>query len=98
MTLIANQTRDTVFMKILVKLCYPNWALEAFIIANAERSVLIISDFIIHLLMGSVEFLSECIHARTYENKCRHVCTHAHFLMRNCINFNSRLGTKLVCK
>ncbi|KAH1227720.1 putative white-brown complex 30 [Glycine max] len=37
MTLIANQTRDTVFMKILVKLCYPNWALEAFIIANAER-------------------------------------------------------------
>ncbi|XP_027363099.1 putative white-brown complex homolog protein 30 [Abrus precatorius] len=37
MTLIANQTRDTLFMKILVKLCYPNWALEAFIIANAER-------------------------------------------------------------
>ncbi|KAK7392479.1 hypothetical protein VNO78_20918 [Psophocarpus tetragonolobus] len=37
MTLIANQKRDTLFMKILVKLCYPNWALEAFIIANAER-------------------------------------------------------------
>ncbi|KAK7279333.1 hypothetical protein RJT34_24382 [Clitoria ternatea] len=37
MTLIANQTRDTLFMKILMKLCYPNWALEAFIIANAER-------------------------------------------------------------
>ncbi|WJX11711.1 ABC transporter G member 28 [Trifolium repens] len=37
MTLIANQTRDTLFMKILIKLCYPNWALEAFIIANAER-------------------------------------------------------------
>ncbi|KAK7345545.1 hypothetical protein VNO77_16150 [Canavalia gladiata] len=37
MTLIANQRRDTVPMKILVKLCYPNWALEAFIIANAER-------------------------------------------------------------
>nr|KYP66999.1 Putative white-brown complex isogeny protein 30 [Cajanus cajan] len=37
MTLIANQTQDTLFMKILVKLCYPNWALEAFIIANAER-------------------------------------------------------------
>ncbi|XP_027936130.1 putative white-brown complex homolog protein 30 [Vigna unguiculata] len=37
MTLIANQKKDTLFMKILVKLCYPNWALEAFIIANAER-------------------------------------------------------------
>ncbi|CAJ1968623.1 unnamed protein product [Sphenostylis stenocarpa] len=37
MTLIANQKKDTVFMKILIKLCYPNWALEAFIIANAER-------------------------------------------------------------
>ncbi|TKY52970.1 putative white-brown complex-like protein 30 [Spatholobus suberectus] len=37
MTLMANQTKDTLFMKILVKLCYPNWALEAFIIANAER-------------------------------------------------------------
>ncbi|XP_061368742.1 putative white-brown complex homolog protein 30 [Gastrolobium bilobum] len=37
MTLIANQKRDTTLMKILVKLCYPNWALEAFIIANAER-------------------------------------------------------------
>ncbi|KAL2323214.1 hypothetical protein Fmac_027593 [Flemingia macrophylla] len=37
MTLIANQTKDTLFMRILIKLCYPNWALEAFIIANAER-------------------------------------------------------------
>ncbi|XP_057426553.1 putative white-brown complex homolog protein 30 isoform X2 [Lotus japonicus] len=37
MTLIANQKRDTTLMKILVKLCYPNWALEAFITANAER-------------------------------------------------------------
>ncbi|XP_019444322.1 PREDICTED: putative white-brown complex homolog protein 30 [Lupinus angustifolius] len=37
MTLIASQNRDTPFMKILVKLCYPKWALEAFIIANAER-------------------------------------------------------------
>jgi hypothetical protein len=40
MTLIANQNRDTAFMKILVQLCYPKWALEAFIIANAERFVL----------------------------------------------------------
>ncbi|XP_058749265.1 putative white-brown complex homolog protein 30 [Vicia villosa] len=37
MTLISNQTRDTAFMKILVQFCYPKWALEAFIIANAER-------------------------------------------------------------
>ena len=37
MTLIANQPRDTALMKILVQLCYPKWALEAFIIANAER-------------------------------------------------------------
>ncbi|KAJ1418972.1 P-loop containing nucleoside triphosphate hydrolase [Sesbania bispinosa] len=37
MTLIANQNRGTTFMKILVQLCYPKWALEAFIIANAER-------------------------------------------------------------
>jgi len=39
MTLIAKQNRDTIFMKILVQLCYPKWALEAFIIANAERYV-----------------------------------------------------------
>ncbi|GAU20307.1 hypothetical protein TSUD_337880 [Trifolium subterraneum] len=37
MTLIAKQNRDSAFMKILVQLCYPKWALEAFIIANAER-------------------------------------------------------------
>ncbi|CAI8602459.1 unnamed protein product [Vicia faba] len=37
MTLISNQKRDTLSMKILIKMCYPNWALEAFIIANAER-------------------------------------------------------------
>ncbi|KAK7285030.1 hypothetical protein RJT34_19787 [Clitoria ternatea] len=37
MTLIAKQEKDTKFMKILVQFCYPKWALEAFIIANAER-------------------------------------------------------------
>ncbi|XP_028775186.1 putative white-brown complex homolog protein 30 [Neltuma alba] len=37
MSLIANQPRDTTLMKILVQLCYPKWALEAFVIANAER-------------------------------------------------------------
>lgn len=53
MTLIANQKKDTLFMKILVKLCYPNWALEAFIIANAERSVSI-SEFIFPFLIWSL--------------------------------------------
>ncbi|XP_057745740.1 putative white-brown complex homolog protein 30 [Arachis stenosperma] len=37
MTLIASQKRDTTLMKILAKLCYPNYALEAFVVANAER-------------------------------------------------------------
>ncbi|RZC19289.1 ABC transporter G family member 28 [Glycine soja] len=37
MTLIANQKRDIVFMKVLIKLSYPDWAFEAFIIANVER-------------------------------------------------------------
>jgi len=58
-------------MKILVKLCYPNYALEAFIIANAERSVLI-SEFMFPFL---IDLLSECIHAYTYDNKCRYVHT-----------------------
>nr|POE85313.1 abc transporter g family member 28 [Quercus suber] len=37
LTLIATQPKDSEFMKILTNLCYPKWALEAFIIANAER-------------------------------------------------------------
>ncbi|MED6207119.1 putative white-brown complex protein 30 [Stylosanthes scabra] len=37
MTLIASQKRDTTLMKILAKMCYPNYALEAFVVANAER-------------------------------------------------------------
>ncbi|XP_075670931.1 ABC transporter G family member 24-like isoform X1 [Castanea sativa] len=37
LTLIATQPRDSEFMKILTNLCYPQWALEGFIIANAER-------------------------------------------------------------
>ena len=37
MSLIANQPRDTLVMKILGQLCYPKWAQEAFVIANAER-------------------------------------------------------------
>ncbi|KAK7848607.1 abc transporter g family member 28 [Quercus suber] len=36
LTLIATQPKDSEFMKILTNLCYPKWALEGFIIANAE--------------------------------------------------------------
>ncbi|KAL6955947.1 ABC transporter G member 28 [Sarracenia purpurea var. burkii] len=37
LTLIATQTGDSHFLKNLANLCYPKWALEAFVIANAER-------------------------------------------------------------
>ncbi|KAL6290698.1 hypothetical protein ACE6H2_008208 [Prunus campanulata] len=37
MTLIATRPQDSEFLKILAKFCYPRWALEAFVIANAER-------------------------------------------------------------
>ncbi|MED6107013.1 hypothetical protein PIB30_010153 [Stylosanthes scabra] len=37
MTLVATQTKDSTFLKNVSKLCYPKWALEAFVIANAER-------------------------------------------------------------
>ncbi|GMY09255.1 ABC transporter G family member 24-like isoform X1 [Fagus crenata] len=37
LTLIATQPKDSEFMKIFANLCYPKWALEAFIISNAER-------------------------------------------------------------
>ena len=37
MTLIATRPQDSEFLKILGKFCYPRWALEAFVIANAER-------------------------------------------------------------
>ncbi|KAG7998511.1 hypothetical protein I3843_01G262500 [Carya illinoinensis] len=37
LTLIATQPKDSEFMKILANLCYPKWALEAFVTANAER-------------------------------------------------------------
>nr|KYP60113.1 ABC transporter G family member 28 [Cajanus cajan] len=36
-TLIATQPKDGKFMKDIANLCYSRWALEAFIIANAER-------------------------------------------------------------
>ncbi|KAL2525868.1 ABC transporter G family member 24 [Abeliophyllum distichum] len=37
LTLIATQKNATKYVKILGNLCYPKWALEAFVIANAER-------------------------------------------------------------
>ncbi|KAL2326008.1 hypothetical protein Fmac_025066 [Flemingia macrophylla] len=37
LTLIATQPKDSKFMKNIANLCYSRWALEAFIIANAER-------------------------------------------------------------
>ncbi|XP_059628328.1 ABC transporter G family member 28-like [Cornus florida] len=37
LTLIATQTKSSKFLKNLANLCYTKWALEAFVIANAER-------------------------------------------------------------
>ncbi|CAI9759755.1 unnamed protein product [Fraxinus pennsylvanica] len=37
LTLIATQMNATEYVKIIGNLCYPKWALEAFVIANAER-------------------------------------------------------------
>ncbi|XP_009595733.1 ABC transporter G family member 24-like isoform X1 [Nicotiana tomentosiformis] len=37
LTLIASRTDGGKFLKVLADLCYPKWALEAFVISNAER-------------------------------------------------------------
>ncbi|KAL7095855.1 hypothetical protein ACP275_10G048800 [Erythranthe tilingii] len=37
LTLIANQGKDDKFGKLFSNYCYPRWALEAFLIANAQR-------------------------------------------------------------
>ncbi|CAK7343116.1 unnamed protein product [Dovyalis caffra] len=37
LTLVANQGQDSGLVKRLGYLCYPRWAMEAFVIANAER-------------------------------------------------------------
>nr|XP_043632245.1 ABC transporter G family member 24 [Erigeron canadensis]XP_043632246.1 ABC transporter G family member 24 [Erigeron canadensis] len=37
LTLISTQTQNSEFLRNLSKLCYPKWALEAFVIANANR-------------------------------------------------------------
>ncbi|KAG8647240.1 putative white-brown complex homolog protein 30 [Manihot esculenta] len=37
LTLVATQEQQSKFVKILGNFCYPKWAMEAFIIANAQR-------------------------------------------------------------
>lgn len=37
LTLVATQPKDSEFMKRIADLCYTKWALQAFVIANAER-------------------------------------------------------------
>ncbi|KAF5729490.1 ABC transporter G family member 24-like isoform X1 [Tripterygium wilfordii] len=37
LTLVATRTNDNETLKKLANLCYPKWALQAFVIANAER-------------------------------------------------------------
>ncbi|XP_074303483.1 ABC transporter G family member 28 isoform X1 [Silene latifolia] len=37
LTLIANQDKRSGFIKSLEDLCYPKWAMEAFVLANAQR-------------------------------------------------------------
>nr|QIT08317.1 putative ABC transporter G family member 24-like protein [Siraitia grosvenorii] len=37
LTLFVTRTQTSSFLKTLSNLCYPKWALEAFVIANAER-------------------------------------------------------------
>ncbi|ESQ30078.1 hypothetical protein EUTSA_v10011194mg [Eutrema salsugineum] len=37
LTLVATQPKNSEAMKIIADLCYPKWALEAFVIGNAER-------------------------------------------------------------
>ncbi|CAN8321649.1 unnamed protein product [Cochlearia groenlandica] len=37
LTLVATQPKESKAMKIIADLCYPKWALEAFVIGNAQR-------------------------------------------------------------
>ncbi|KAF7820154.1 ABC transporter G family member 24-like isoform X1 [Senna tora] len=37
LTLVATQQKDSEFLKVIAKLCYSKWALQAFVTANAER-------------------------------------------------------------
>ncbi|KAL0403490.1 UNVERIFIED_CONTAM: ABC transporter G family member 24 [Sesamum radiatum] len=37
LTLLSTQPKDSNFIRILTNLCYPSWALEAFVVSNAKR-------------------------------------------------------------
>ncbi|XP_051119857.1 ABC transporter G family member 24-like isoform X2 [Andrographis paniculata] len=37
LTLVSTQPKDSAFIKFVARLCYPSWALEAFIISNAKK-------------------------------------------------------------
>ena len=37
LTLVATQPKDSEAMKIIADLCYPKWALQAFVIGNAQK-------------------------------------------------------------
>lgn len=37
LTLVATRKSDSEVMKDIANLCYPKWALQAFVVANAER-------------------------------------------------------------
>lgn len=70
LTLVSTQPKDSQFLKILTRLCYPSWALEAFIVSNAKRYVEIVSfiikiDHINHTVLtrsGQNSFWWEWIH------------------------------------
>lgn len=50
LTLIASQEKESILAKYLGNLCYTKWALEAFIIANAERFVVIPPFFFVEVM------------------------------------------------
>lgn len=37
LTLISNQDKDSLILQSIARFCHPKWALEAFVIANAEK-------------------------------------------------------------
>lgn len=60
LTLIANQEPDGTVGKYIAKFCYPRWALEAFVVASAQRLV-------VHILL-----LFLCTARLIYESIVRH--------------------------
>lgn len=45
MTLVATQAKDSKVAGAVARFCYTKWALEAFVIGNAERFVVTSSYF-----------------------------------------------------